>query len=64
MRVACRFYVRRHSAGQSNLSPLAGMQFFGEVNIDRKSQALTVDLKDIDGNIVFSKTLDAEKDDN
>ena len=46
--------------GQSNLSPLAGLQFFGEVNIDKRSQALTVDLKDINGTSVFSKTLPAE----
>jgi alkaline phosphatase D len=47
-------------AGQSNLSPFAGLQFFGEVNIDRDSKALTVDLKDIAGTTVFSKTLPAE----
>ena len=47
-------------AGQVNLSPFAGLQFFGEVNIDKNSQALTVDLKDINGTSVFSKTLPAE----
>ncbi len=47
-------------AGQVNLSPFAGLQFFGEVNIDKHSQALTVDLKDINGSSVFSKTLAAE----
>jgi alkaline phosphatase D len=47
-------------AGQTNLSPFAGLQFFGEVNIDNNSQALTVDLKDINGTTVFSKTLPAE----
>ena len=46
--------------GQSNLSPYAGLQFFGEVMIDKNSKALTVDLKDIDGTTVFSKTLPAE----
>jgi alkaline phosphatase D len=40
-----------------NSSPYAGLQFFGEVNIDRRSKALTVDLKDIDGGVVYSKTL-------
>jgi len=44
-------------AGQANLSPFAGMQFFGEVNIDRHSHALTVDFRDIDGTSIFSKTL-------
>ncbi|MEQ1528093.1 MAG: alkaline phosphatase D family protein, partial [Methylococcales bacterium] len=47
-------------AGQVNLSPYAGLQFFGEVTIDKRSRALTVDLKDIDGAAVFSKTLRAE----
>ncbi len=44
-------------AGQVNLSPLAGLQFFGEVNIDARSAALTVDLRDLGGASVFSKTL-------
>ncbi|MFT3953272.1 MAG: alkaline phosphatase D family protein [Piscinibacter sp.] len=44
-------------AGQVNLSPYAGLQFFGEVNIDARSAALTVDLRDLGGASVFSKTL-------
>jgi alkaline phosphatase D len=48
-------------AGQANLSPYAGLQLFGEVNIDKHSQALTVDLKDINGAVMFSKTLPAIK---
>lgn len=47
-------------AGQANLSPYAGLQFFGEVNIDRKSKAMTVALKDLYGATVFSKQLAAE----
>lgn len=47
-------------AGQANLSPYAGLQFFGEVNIDQHSKAMTVDLKDINGTSVFTKTLKAE----
>ena len=46
--------------GQSNLSPYAGLQFFGEVNIDRKSKELTVDLKNSEGETLFSKSLVAE----
>lgn len=46
--------------GQANLSPYAGLQFFGEVNIDKRSKAMTVDLKDINGTVVFSKTLMAK----
>ncbi|MGY6278051.1 alkaline phosphatase D family protein, partial [Methylomonas sp. MgM2] len=45
--------------GQANLSPYAGLQFFGEVNIDNRSKAMTVELKNIDGAVVFSKTLPA-----
>jgi alkaline phosphatase D len=47
-------------AGQANLSPYAGLQFFGEVNIDRDTKAMTVDLKDIGGTPVFTKTFTAE----
>jgi alkaline phosphatase D len=50
--------------GQVNLSPYAGLQFFGEVNIDRKTQAMTVDLKDIEGDVVFSQTLPASQHSN
>lgn len=42
-----------------NASPLAGFQFFGEVNIDADSHALSVDLRDIDGVSVFNKILQA-----
>ncbi|CAG7855921.1 alkaline phosphatase D [biofilm metagenome] len=50
-------FTKAPPAGQSNLSPYAGLQFFGEVNIDRKNKALTVDLKNVDGDTLFSKTL-------
>jgi alkaline phosphatase D len=43
--------------GQANLSPYAGLQFFGEVNIDRDTKAMTVDLKDIEGTTVFSQII-------
>ena len=48
-------------AGQVNLPPSAGMQFFGEVCIDHRSGAMTVSLKDIDGTSVFSKELPARR---
>lgn len=41
-----------------NSSPYAGLQFFGEVTIDHRSKKMTVDLKDINGVVVYSKTLD------
>jgi alkaline phosphatase D len=50
-------FYKAPPAGQVNLSPYAGLQFFGEVNIDQNSAELTVDLRDISGNSVYSKTL-------
>jgi alkaline phosphatase D len=47
-------------AGQANWSPYAGYQFFGEINIDAGSRTLTVDLRDINGQSVFSKTLNPQ----
>ena len=43
--------------GRANLSPYSGLQFFGEVNIHAHSAEMTVDLRDINGLSVFSKTL-------
>jgi alkaline phosphatase D len=40
-----------------NYSPLAGLQFFGEVNICAEDQTLTVALRDIDDNVLFTQTL-------
>jgi alkaline phosphatase D len=50
-------FFKAPPAGQVNLSPYAGLQFFGEVNIDARSAELTVDLRDLSGESVFSKTL-------
>ncbi len=55
-------FVKAPPKGQSNLSPLSGLQFFGEINIDAPSGDLTVDLRDINGASVFSKTLQARTD--
>ncbi|MDP9791495.1 alkaline phosphatase D [Catenuloplanes nepalensis] len=41
----------------ANTSPAAGFQHFGEVNIDARTGAFTVDLRDIDGRSLFRKTL-------
>jgi len=46
-------------AGQANLSPFAGFQFFGEVNIDPQTKAFTIDLRDLDGVSVYTNTLPA-----
>ena len=43
--------------GASNLPPSAGLQFFGEVLIDSATEALTVQLRDLAGVSLYSKTL-------
>lgn len=50
-------FAKAPPPGQVNLSPYAGLQFFGEVNIDGRHGGLTVDLRDLGGASVFSKTL-------
>jgi alkaline phosphatase D len=42
----------------ANTSPYAGFQFFGQVDVDRRTAAMTVSLKDIGGDTVFSKELE------
>jgi alkaline phosphatase D len=44
--------------GQSNLSPLSGMQFFGDVAIDAKTREMKVTLRDLTGAGIYSKTLE------
>jgi alkaline phosphatase D len=43
-----------------NYSPFAGLQFFGQVDIDADTARMTVRLKDIDGQTLFTKTLTPE----
>ena len=44
--------------GQANLPPSAGLQFFGQVDIDRRTKKLTVALKDSAGAVVYSQELE------
>ncbi len=53
-------FVKAPPPGQANLSPYAGLQFFGEVNIDGRGQ-FRVDLRDLNGTALFSKTLTPER---
>ncbi|MEP9385125.1 alkaline phosphatase D family protein [Nocardioides cheoyonin] len=46
---------------RQSASPLEGYQFFGQVDIDARTQQLTVTLKDVDGKALFTKTLDPER---
>ncbi|MFM8449095.1 MAG: alkaline phosphatase D family protein, partial [Haliscomenobacter sp.] len=46
--------------GQANLSPLSGMQFFGEVEIDALSKAMRVTLRDMSGASLYVKEINAQ----
>ncbi|MBC8077345.1 MAG: alkaline phosphatase D family protein, partial [Chloroflexales bacterium] len=50
-------YQRVPPPGQVNLPPSAGMQFFGQVQIDGPSQEMTVTLRDVAGTALFTKVL-------
>ncbi|HYI97010.1 MAG TPA: alkaline phosphatase D family protein [Bryobacteraceae bacterium] len=44
--------------GQSGLAPSAGLQFFGEVNIDTRTRSFTVTLRDVGGAELFVQRID------
>jgi alkaline phosphatase D len=46
-------------AGQANLPPSAGLQFFGQIDIDPRGGDMVVSRRDIAGNTVFSQRLEA-----
>lgn len=46
-----------HAPPVANTSPLDGFQHFGEIRIDGRSRDLTVKLRDIDGAVLWSRTL-------
>ena len=45
---------------QANWSPCKGLQFYGQVDIDAYTAEMTVTLKDIEGEAVYSKTLEPQ----
>lgn len=49
-------------AGQVNLPPSAGMQFFGQLDIDHRSKGMIVALKDLSGATLFSQRLHTKHD--
>ncbi len=53
-------FAKAPPKGQANLSPAAGMQFFGDAHIESKTKALTVTLRDLSGAGIYSKTLAPE----
>jgi alkaline phosphatase D len=50
-------FTKHPERGMANLPPSAGLQFFGEVNVDAKTKALTVSLRDVAGSELFRKEL-------
>ncbi|HEY8482084.1 MAG TPA: alkaline phosphatase D family protein [Spirillospora sp.] len=46
---------------RANASPAEGYQFFGEVDIDARSETLTVRLRDVDGKVLYTRTLDPRR---
>lgn len=49
--------VYQKAPQEQNTSPAAGLQFFGQVDIDAKTKAMTVTLKDLTGASLYAKTL-------
>jgi alkaline phosphatase D len=49
--------VYQKAPQEQNTSPVAGLQFFGQVDIDAKTKAMTVTLKDLAGASLYTKTL-------
>jgi alkaline phosphatase D len=50
-------FAKAPEKGQANLPPSAGMQFFGQVDIEGESEVMTVTLKDLEGRALFTQEL-------
>jgi alkaline phosphatase D len=53
-------YQKTPQGPRPDSSPKAGLQFFGEVLIDAASGGLTVNLRDVNGERLYSKTLESQ----
>ena len=53
--------VYQNAPKAQNTSPFAGLQFFGQVDIDAKTKEFKVALKDLDGKTVFERSVAPEK---
>ena len=51
-------YVKAPEEGQVNLPPSAGMQFFGQVEIDGETEVMTVTLRDLEGAALFTQEIE------
>jgi len=49
--------IFQNSSSKDNLSPLSGLQFFGQVDINGDSLVMSVSLKDIEGDILFTQDI-------
>jgi alkaline phosphatase D len=47
--------------GQSNLAPSAGLQFFGEIEIEGRTGEMIVRLKDLSGAILFTQPIPPDR---
>ena len=53
--------VYQKAPEKQNVPPTAGLQFFGQVQIDAKSGAMTVTLRDLTGAGLYSKKIEARR---
>ena len=51
-------FSRAPEGGRRNLAPSEGMQFYGQVKIDGASEVMTVELKDLEGETLYTVALD------
>ena len=53
-------YQKYAPAETPNLPPSAGMQFFGQVEIDGQTEGMRVNLRDLEGDVIYSVDLEPE----
>ncbi len=51
-------YVNAPAEGQANLPPSAGLQFFGQVEIDGETAVMSVTLRDLNGDALFTQEIE------
>lgn len=51
-------FVQAPEAGTFNLPPSAGMQFFGQVEIDGETEVMTVTLRDVAGDALYTQEIE------
>ncbi len=51
-------FAKTPPPGRKNLAPSEGLQFFGQVEIDGASEVMTVELKDLEGEVLYAVELE------